>query len=173
MSVRAFTAASDTEILFEDDYMELRKRDDYTYAHEKRNSGVAIFVYRYNGTEVLGRYEPNPAHDADQELCSITGKIDEGETPEKAAVRELKEETGYECDLQDLEDLGMVYPYKGADYRLYLFAVDATNLEQGEAEGDGSRYEENSYCEWLRYSDALRSSDAVVGTLIAKWFLGQ
>src|ERR1035437_412476 len=42
---------------------------------------------------------------------AIAGKVDAGETPEVAARRELKEETGYEA--KEIYKLGTVYPTPG------------------------------------------------------------
>ena len=49
------------------------------------------------------------------------GTIDEGESPEEAAARELHEETG--CVLQEVKFLGSFYPSFGStDEMIYLFA---------------------------------------------------
>lgn len=50
------------------------------------------------------------------------GLIDPGETPQQAAVRELKEETGYEAD--EVIPLGSFYPSFGStNEKIYLFAI--------------------------------------------------
>lgn len=53
------------------------------------------------------------------------GKLDRGETPLRAALREAKEETGYDFSKQDVENLGTVYiEYNEKDHFVYhMFRV--------------------------------------------------
>ncbi len=51
------------------------------------------------------------------------GFIDPGETPEEAAVRELKEETGY--SVREMHSLGAFYPSFGStNEKIWLFAAE-------------------------------------------------
>lgn len=53
-----------------------------------------------------------------------SGMIDEGEKPQDAAIRELKEETGYTAS--DIIDLGFTYPSFGSTTeKIYLYACKA------------------------------------------------
>lgn len=53
------------------------------------------------------------------------GGIEQGETPQEAAIRELAEEAGLVAD--ELMDLGMVYPSVGStDERCHIFAGRST-----------------------------------------------
>ena len=48
------------------------------------------------------------------------GKIDKGETPLQAVIREIKEETGYDVSNQPIENLGTVYiEYNDKDHFTY------------------------------------------------------
>ena len=52
------------------------------------------------------------------------GGIEEGETPQDAAVRELREETGLVVRNRDVINLGMVYPSVGStDEVCHVFAM--------------------------------------------------
>ena len=65
------------------------------------------------------------------------GKIDPGETPEQAAVRELSEETGYTAGrLEYLFPMGTAIGY--SDEILHFFL--ATELEEGEAHLDSGEF---------------------------------
>lgn len=52
----------------------------------------------------------------------VSGKIDEGESPIKAAIRESKEETGYAA-----KDLKLSYVYEHGDFRFYNFICYVDN----------------------------------------------
>ena len=61
------------------------------------------------------------------------GKIDEGESPEAAALRELKEETGYTA--ASIRLLTSIWPSVGfLDEKLYVYLC--TDLTPGETEPD-------------------------------------
>lgn len=50
------------------------------------------------------------------------GMIDEGETPERAMIRELKEECGHAIAIQDLHFIGKFYPSPGgSSERIFLY----------------------------------------------------
>lgn len=78
-------------------------------------------------------------HAIGKELLEVpAGKIDPGETPEQAGIRELKEETGYSG--VTLNHLGSTYPSPGiVSEMIHIFSahIDSTmegsqNLDEGE-----------------------------------------
>jgi nudix-type nucleoside diphosphatase (YffH/AdpP family) len=61
----------------------------------------------------------------------VAGKVEPGETPEQAARREFKEETGYEC--KKLKKAGVVYPtpgYSTEKQHYFLTAVSGSPVKQ-------------------------------------------
>lgn len=89
------------------DYLEIRE-------------GVSILPVR-NGNILLQRQYRYPVRSWQWELSG--GFVDPGETPEEAAARELKEETGY--SVKKLHSLGAFYPSFGStNEKIWLFAAE-------------------------------------------------
>lgn len=123
----------------------------------RKTDGVLVIGLRMelSQPEFLVRMEHTPCHGEGLNLTSITGNIDEGETPGQAAVRELLEESGYSAQESRMKYLGWVYPSKASDYKQHLFAVDLTGLPQGDIVGDGTKGEEGAYSMWVKFDDAI------------------
>ena len=102
------------------------------------------------------------------EICA--GKLDEGETPEQAARRELTEETGYSA--LSVTPVNSFFVSPGyTDERMHLFDIEVDG-EPGEAPGDG--HEDISLVELtpeeaFRWADEGRIIDSK--TLIALYWL--
>lgn len=126
--------------------------DGYVYSHENRCSGniVAILPFCFERLDLkfLLRFELTPCWDMDHnQVSSITGGV-ESDNPEDDAVKELKEEAGYDVDKEQLIDLGTCFNSKSSDTIIHLYSVNLTNCEKGDAEGDGSYLEDQAYCYW-------------------------
>ena len=165
------------EVLFEHPWIAVRETPDgFAYAYESRTDcrGVALFIFDNSDEElkIAGRFERCPAHgDKEPELYSLTGGVEVDTTdPYETAVEEAKEEAGIEITKHDLIPLGILYPWKGAATTQYLFAVDWSGKELGKAEGDGSKFEEGSYCKWITASEAIKSRDPMVHALLLRAF---
>lgn len=78
---------------------------------------AALFIEHGNRILLLHRQE----HKSQGNLWSIPGgKIDKGETPLQAVIREVKEETGYDFSKHPIENLGTVYiEYNDKDHFTY------------------------------------------------------
>lgn len=164
--------------LWKNQWLSIKDNDGYFYLHENTRKGtVVVFPFRYTGDdtsiEVLVHQEVCPAHveDLDISAASITGGIRHDSSPEDAALEELLEEAGYSATIEELIAMGSVYPSKMSDTKAYLFAVDCTGKEQGQALGDGSKFEEGSYSQWISLKDALYVNDALFQTCMARFFL--
>ena len=82
------------------------------------------------------------------------------------SVRGLKEEAGYELEgTARLCYLGYCRGTKSTDTTFYLYAVNVTDLEPGEAEGDGSELDD-APCEW--HTDPTVSRDPLVSALYVR-----
>lgn len=149
----------------------------YTTEPWSGSKGVAVLVHRWqkkNGwgyaeREFLGRYEICPAHSDEAELCSITGGLDKpDEDAFQIAIREVKEEAGYDIYEHELLYLGSVRPSKASDKEVFLFAVDVTGKEQGEAIGDGTLGEVGAYTKWVARNRVVFCKDPLMGTMVTR-----
>lgn len=171
------------ELLFENKWIQVLERDDwYTFTHNPATDGKAIMVlvYDFNDPDdlkLLGRYEHNPAHtggsrspkDSSMELTSITGSYEKDMTLEEVAIMELEEEAGLLAEVEELESLGMIYPSKGSDTEIHLYAIDGAGRELKKPTGDGSKGEENAYVEWMNAADLLQKSNCpIVGCAFSR-----
>ena len=150
---------STVKIICKTDFLELREIkipnspiQGYVYSHEKKSNGKKVVLLPFrkvNGkTQFLIRIEPVPCWEGMNFLpVSITGSL-ENNIPRETALHELKEEGGYEIEDSQLIDLGTIYGNKSCDTVYYLYTADLTGMTRGDAKGDGSELEKQSYCEW-------------------------
>ena len=136
--------ANKSEVLGGDEWVQLRKLkmpslhiNGYTYSHEIRCNGIVAFLpfresEQEDRIEVLLRHEAVPCWEFDTPLHSaFTGGIDEGMTALDTAVKELKEEAGYEVEPNSnrVINLGKSFGTKSCDTIYHLFAFNVTGLE--------------------------------------------
>ncbi|MEM6956840.1 MAG: NUDIX hydrolase [Myxococcota bacterium] len=114
---------------------DLPGRDGRTHVRTviRHPNAVVVFPIRADGQIVLVRNYRLPTGGTLLELPA--GCMDPGETPQEAARRELREETGYVADT--LEPLGEFYPAPGL-LDEYMYAFAAGDLRLGERELDAT-----------------------------------
>ncbi len=89
------------------------------------------------------------------------GKIEEGETSEQTAIREMKEETGLKVgDLKYKGNMIIEYPN-----RIFDFDVFITN----ESEGELQEFEENT-SEWIEINELLQKEKILSNIMILDRF---
>lgn len=97
----------------------------------EHNGGAVLAAITEGGKMVMVRQYRKAAGRV--MLEAPAGKIDPGETPDRTAVRELKEETGYSAD--KIKYMTCFYPSVGySEEKLYLYLC--TGLEAGETSFD-------------------------------------
>lgn len=124
----------------------------YVYSHETRCEGKIIafmpFRKREGKLEVLLRNEVTPCWGMHSVLSSFTGGY-EGGDPRDTTIIELKEEAGYTVHVDELIFLGNSYASKSSDTQYYLYGIDVSDKEEGEAVGDGSSLEKKAFNQWV------------------------
>lgn len=156
------------EELFNNKWISLRKIGNYVYSHETRCNGKIVSIlpwreiyddYGFLQNQFLMRLERTPCWTSSEPIrCTITGGV-ETDSPILDAQREILEETGYDVPESALEPLGTSYGTKSSDTIYYLYTVDLTDYEQGEAKGDGGFLESMEGCEWVNASAIIDCKD--------------
>ena len=102
--------------------------------NENGISGIAILPVKDNRFGLVKVYRH---HVAGNGWEVPRGFIDEKESSEDAAIRELKEETGLICEKHNLKALGTITPEPGIiSAKVNLYLANITNHEQFETEGE-------------------------------------
>lgn len=136
---------STVETLYDNKWLSLKRKQTptgpYIYSHETRCNGniVAVILYKRMGRDAWEygvRKEITPAWSDAPVLSSLTGGVDEGDTPIQAAIKEIKEEAGYTCEEKDLKSLGTCRGTKSCDTVYHLYALDVDGFKKGKETGD-------------------------------------
>ena len=128
----------------------------FQYLERQGKDSIAVFLLKKMG-ENLKQYEvlirqqhlciENREVDGKFKLfpCPVTGALEEGESPEAAAQREVYEETGYQVQVSPL---GQYIVGAQVNEICYLYYVDVTNMEPDVARQDGTYMESIAHNEW-------------------------
>ena len=142
------------EVLYDGKWVQLKLLDGwYEYLHNKGDGVLVLAVDKLQG-RFLCRYENCPVHGDPHSLdpTSLTGTVEEGDTPVETSVKEMLEESGYVIKEEELKYQGIAYSSKASDNILHLFYIEMNGEADDdihEGEGDGSKGENGSYCRWL------------------------
>lgn len=103
-----------------------------------RPNASAVLVYNQDTQKIIlvRQFRYPIAHKVSENILEIVaGKIDSGESPSQAAVRELKEEVGYEIDVSLLKGPIEMYPAPGySTETIYIYMAIVNNSHKT---GDG------------------------------------
>jgi len=160
-------ASDDEEIMGSGDWLTLKKTKEH-YEYVEGLPGVVILPIRVTRgqTEILLRQEPN--HILGMITTLVSGRWERGENFLQTAIRELKEETGYDVDSSKFREIGSVFYSKIQLPADIIYLVSITNEQQNEPSTDGTTNEKLSSNIWIGINDLkkliLTSSD---GTLLS------
>lgn len=142
--------------LFQDE-IEFPDGSKGTYAWVNRKNGVGIIVVATDKKILLHREYRYVIDDYSWEVQG--GGIDEGETPEQAAVRELQEEAGISVNPNSLQKLGTFYPlhsFNTESVVLFMAVIDSTEL--GEQQTESAELIDQQ--EFVSFDEALEMIDS-------------
>lgn len=116
-------------------------KDSYSRLKVNRPDAVTILVFNEDTKKVTlvkqFRY-PIIHHTPDNILEAVAGKIDVGETPKQAAIRELHEEVGYKISEDRLSNPIEIFASPGySTEKLYIFLVVVNNSDKDQNAGGG------------------------------------
>ena len=147
----------------------------FQYLERKGKDSVAVFLLRRVGKspeqfEVLIRQQhlciDNREVDGKFRLfpCPVTGALEEGESSEVAAHREVYEETGYRVQASPM---GQYIVGTQVNEICYLYYADVTNMEPDIAQQDGTYMESIAKNEWhpFQYLESCEYSACQIGYL--------
>lgn len=133
------------------------------YDYLEMMEGVSILPFHGENIITLREYR-YPIRSWQTELPG--GLIDPGETPKQAAVRELKEETGYEAE--EVISLGYFYPSFGStDEKIHLFAIQCGKL--GEESLDPAEVLKIHEVSIKEFQELVASGEVKHGAGLAAW----
>ena len=99
--------------------------------------------------------------------CSPGGKIEKGETPRDAVIREIREEVGLDIDNKKLQELGKLFArLPHLDYVFHVFRIPFSIQPRVQIAAD-----EHVEYKWVTFADALKLPLVAGGDEILKYFL--
>ena len=169
-----FTEDKD-DILFSNKYMKVINYEDWTIV--KESDFVVCIPYLIETNQIVLRYEYIPTFKyvdgQEYHVTLVCGGIEQGETPDKALLRELEEEAGIVLreDYQ-LEALRPLFINKASanKYYPYILPLNERDYHEVVAKGDGSKEEEMSKAVKVdvKYISSLNTSDLISDYMLLK-----
>lgn len=140
-----------------------------TYAWVDRKNGVGVVVVTPDNRLLLHREYRHVIGGYSWEVPG--GGIDEGETPEQAAIRELKEEAGIEVSERELTKLGEFYPLNSFNTErvtIFMTTVKDVHVHTEGTEGSEAITAQRfvSFNEALRMIDQGEINDALTANVV-------
>ncbi len=166
--------------LFHTDWVSLRETDDgYVYSTETRCNGNIIAILPFEKKKdklnffAIISIIPCQGDEGELFLNSITGGNDKGDSFLETAKKELREEAGFDVNINEFISLGYVRPSKSADTYVHLFAIDVTNKQQQKPTTDNSSGEENLHPVKITFEKLINCNDALIHSLVLRFLYSQ
>lgn len=127
---------------------------------KKVRNAVRCFLIKDNKV-VVTKYKKGNRKEGYYEIPG--GKIENGENAEQTAVREMKEETGIDIEINDLKHKGVIT----VEYPDRIFILDT--FIAGKFKGEPKDFEENS-SEWIEIDELLKKEKILSNIIILDRF---
>lgn len=169
-----FTEDKD-DILFSNKYMKVINYEDWTII--KESDFVVCIPYLIDSNQIILRHEYIPTFKyvdgQDFHVTVLSGGIEQGETPDRAILRELEEEAGVVVSPEyKIEFMKPLFISKGNASKYHPCIIQLTEREYHEvvAKGDGSEAEKKSQSVKIdvKYLNSINSSDLITDYMILK-----
>jgi nudix-type nucleoside diphosphatase (YffH/AdpP family) len=141
----------------------------YTRTRVNRQDGAAVLVYNTESRKIIltKQFRYPIASKVEEEILEIlAGKVDEGEDPRSTALREAKEEIGYEIKDENLTLIASSFASPGYTSELshlyYAEVKDADRVNKGgglKTENEDIKVIEMKPSEFFSLVDAAKLSD--------------
>ena len=146
-----------------DNYPDLGLKNRFYWIQNICSNGKAVVILPYrenNGVlEYLLVKEFRPPWGNELTTQSITGGVESEFDDKENAIKELKEETGYSTNKDELIDLGIGRTSKISESTVHMYGVNLTGKEEGERELEG--YEEFIENVWLKEDELYEIQDPI------------
>lgn len=166
---------SKEKVLYKDGHFQIVQFEDWSILKER--DSVVCIPYLIETNQIVLRYEYIPTFKfidgQEYHVTLVSGGIENGETPEKAILRELEEEAGIVLreDYQ-LEAMRPLFISKSSanKYYPYLIPLNERDYHEIVAKGDGSKEEamSKSVKVDIKFIDSLNPSDLITDYMLMK-----
>jgi len=162
-------------ILYQDNNLKIISFEDWSILKEK--DAVCCIPYLIETNQIILRYEYVPTFKLvdgkDYHLTLVCGGVEEGETKEKALIRELEEEAGIVLrDDYKPEQLNPLFISKGHANKYYPYIIPLNEKDYHEVipSTDGSNAEKISKSVKIdaKYISSLKPSDLITDYMLLK-----
>ena len=138
----------------------------YECVNEKDIVIALPIVTRKDGKKLVGiRYEYCPSYFIKDDKVRnyytvLSGKIEDGEKPEAAVLRELREESGVIAENPNIIEVCSNIPIcKSTNMRAFIYVVEIGKFKKEVPKGDGTRSEELSKTIWMDVGNIYKLLD--------------
>jgi len=150
-----------------DDLVKLPNGKEYHYyVSSKKGRAVTVLPIDEKGCVLISKEFRYPVNEVIYQ--SVGGGIEKGETPRRAAERELQEETGYQANKFTL--LGTIYGNPGRSGTVFYMYL-ATTLMSGKARPEDVEFIENEFVTPKRVDKMIKTGVIKEPFFIAAWTL--
>jgi 8-oxo-dGTP pyrophosphatase MutT (NUDIX family) len=161
------------DILFSNKYMKVINYEDWTIV--KESDFVVCIPYLIDSNQIILRHEYIPTFKyrdgQDFHVTVLSGGIEQGESPERAILREIEEEAGIVIDPDyKVEFMKPLFVSKGNASKYHPCIIQLTERQYHEviAKGDGSEAEKKSQSVKVdvKYLNSINASDLITEYMV-------